>query len=148
MVFSDLLFIFVFIPLFILAYIAGGWIDRRRKESDPAIRRPLLARNMALVLFSLLFYAWGEPVYVVLMLLSVLVNFIAGRALDSCTGKFWRKAWLIAGVAVDLAILGSFKYLGFFAGALAGLGVDVSVPHIALPISRQFLYIPVHIISG
>ena len=62
MVFSDLLFIFVFIPLFILSYMAGGWIDMRRKESDPAIRRPLLARNMALVVFSLLFYAWGEHI--------------------------------------------------------------------------------------
>ena len=138
MVFSDLLFIFVFIPLFILSYMAGGWIDRRRKESDPAIRRPLLARNMALVVFSLLFYAWGEPVYVLLMLLSVLVNFMAGRAIDACVGRGWRKAWLFIGVALDLVILGSFKYLGFFAGALAELGIAVNVPEIALPIGISF----------
>lgn len=138
MVFSDLLFIFVFIPLFILSYIAGGWIDRRRKESDPAIRRPLLARNMALVVFSLLFYAWGEPVYVLLMLLSVLVNFMAGRAIDACVGPGWRKTWLFIGVALDLVILGSFKYLGFFAGALAELGIAVNVPEIALPIGISF----------
>lgn len=138
MVFSDLLFLFVFIPLFALSYLAGGRIDRRRAERGTGERRPMLARNIALVVFSLLFYAWGEPVYVLLMLLSVMLNFLAGRALDRCRKRGWRKFWLFIGVSVDVAILGSFKYLNFFADGLAGLGYNVSVPHIALPIGISF----------
>lgn len=138
MVFSDLLFIFVFIPLFVLSYLAGGWIDKRRISAGDALRRPLLARNIALVIFSLLFYAWGEPIYVVLMLVSVLVNFICGRLMEAWDKKLWRKAWLFIGVALDLGILGSFKYLGFFAGALAEFGISVDVPQIALPIGISF----------
>lgn len=142
MVFSDLLFIFVFIPLFVLTYLGGTWIDKRRTASaamaDTPLRRPMLWRNMALVLFSLLFYSWGEPVYVLLMLASVVVNFICGLRIAACQNSRWRRFWLVSGVTVDLLILGSFKYLGFFAGALAELGLPVGVPEIALPIGISF----------
>lgn len=138
MVFSDLLFIFVFIPLFVLSYLCCTRIDKARGASDPQLRRPMLARNIALVVFSLLFYAWGEPVYVLLMLLTVLVNFICGRGIGAGGSDRGRKAWLVAGVAADLAVLGSFKYLGFFAESLKGIGVPVEAPRIALPIGISF----------
>ena len=59
MVFSDLFFLFVFLPLFILLYQVAGWIDR--KISSDRIRPTFMCRNAILVVFSLLFYAWGEP---------------------------------------------------------------------------------------
>ena len=68
MVFSDLFFLFVFIPAFILCYLLGTWIDRGLSRSQAS---SFVARNSTLVLFSLIFYAWGEPVYVFLMLGSV-----------------------------------------------------------------------------
>lgn len=141
MVFSDLLFIFVFLPFFILTYLSGTWLDRRRirrsAEADSELRRPMMWRNMSLVVFSLLFYSWGEPVYVLLMLASVVVNYIAGLGIDRARGAA-RRIWLFAGVTLDLAILGSFKYLGFFSSILADIGLPVSVPQIALPIGISF----------
>lgn len=140
MVFSDLLFIFVFLPLFILTYIVGTWIDGRRKSAagEGALKRPMLWRNISLTLFSLLFYSWGEPVYVLLMLVAVVINYWCGLAIDSAGSDRRRKVWLIVGVGLDLAILGSFKYLGFFAGALSQLGLNVPDPRIALPIGISF----------
>lgn len=135
MVFSDLLFIFVFLPLFALFYLLGGWIDRRRTNRGDT-SRPMLWRNTALMIFSLLFYSWGEPVYILLMLLAVTVNYFAGLAIGRCNR--WRKAWLTVGVVADLLILGSFKYLGFFAETLVGIGISVKVPQIALPIGISF----------
>lgn len=138
MVFSDLLFIFVFLPFFALTYLLGGWIDRRRIISDPAVSRPMMWRNISLVIFSLLFYSWGEPVYILLMLLSVILNYVSGLLMDSRKSRGARKAWLVIGVALDIAILASFKYLGFFAEGLNQLGIAVDVPKIALPIGISF----------
>lgn len=142
MVFSDLLFIFVFLPFFILTYLLGTWIDKERirrsikKEHD--LKRPMLWRNISLIIFSILFYSWGEPVYMLLMLLAVVINFIAGIFIGNSISDKTRKVWLIIGVAADLAILGSFKYLGFFAGTLVSVGIPVPVPKIALPIGISF----------
>lgn len=91
---------------------------------------------MALVVFSLLFYAWGEPVYVFLMLIAVVINYFAGLAIHHATKL--RKLWLGIGVALDLAIMGTFKYLGFFADTLAGIGINTDLPHLALPIGISF----------
>lgn len=142
MVFSDLLFIFVFLPLFVLSYIAGAMIDRRRirkgeEKGEPA-GRPMLWRNLALVVFSLIFYSWGEPVYVLLMLFAVALNYFCGLGISHAAAPRAAKVWLICGVAANLVILGSFKYLGFFAGALAEIGIPVPVPQIALPIGISF----------
>lgn len=138
MVFSDLLFIFVFLPFFALTYLLGGWIDRLRIKSDPAVSSPMMWRNISLVIFSLLFYSWGEPVYILLMLLSVILNYVSGLLMASRKSRGARKTWLVIGVALDIAILASFKYLGFFAEGLNQLGIAVDVPKIALPIGISF----------
>ena len=140
MVFSDLLFIFVFLPFFIATYLLGGAVDKLRiRHSNPdTLRRPMLWRNVSLIIFSLLFYSWGEPVYVLLMLLAVAINFVAGIFIGNSLGSTTRKVWLTIGVACNLALLGSFKYLGFFAGTLVSLGVPVPIPRIALPIGISF----------
>lgn len=134
MVFSDLFFIFAFIPSFALLYILASLIDKKIKTSpDTPYNR---TKNWVLVLFSLLFYAWGEPVYVFLMLFSVLVNFIAGRVIDRSDRH--RKMALVVGLICNILILGVFKYLGFFGSILADLGISVALPTLALPIGISF----------
>ena len=141
MVFSDLLFLFVFIPFFIITYALGGFIDnyRLRKNSGSNIPiRKMFWRNISLIIFSVLFYSWGEPVYILLMLFSVGVNYIFGLLIATSTKGNLSKTWLIIGVAIDLLILGSFKYLGFFGSILQSLGLPVTPPVIALPIGISF----------
>ena len=134
MVFSDLFFIFVFLPVFLLCYMSAWLIDKKwlGTEEQPATG----ARNAVLVTFSLIFYAWGEPVYVFLMLGSVVVNYLAGRIIDSQESH--RKAALAVGIAVNLLILGTFKYAGFFAQTLCDAGLTVPIPKISLPIGISF----------
>lgn len=144
MVFSDLFFLFVFLPLFVLCYSLALAVGRWRKGSidaqtpDGAQRGSLTLPNMVLVVFSLFFYAWGEPVYVFLMLLSVAVNFAAGLAIDHREGGRGRRWALGLGVAFNLLVLGVFKYLGFIASQLLAIGLPVPQPHIALPIGISF----------
>jgi alginate O-acetyltransferase complex protein AlgI len=134
MVFSDLFFLFVFIPAFILCYILGGIIDRTLLNKD--VRRTHQARNVSLVIFSLIFYAWGEPVYVFLMLCCVLANYIIGLLIDR--QERHRKAALVVGLIINIGILGVFKYANFFAETLQLTGLDISSPNIALPIGISF----------
>lgn len=142
MVFSDLLFIFVFLPFFIVGYLLMTAVDKKRvslaTQREKTLHRPMLWRNMVLMIFSLLFYSWGEPVYIFLMLIAVVLNYVFGLLTADAKSQQWKKTWMICGVACDLGILGSFKYLGFFAGTLNSLGLGVSVPEIALPIGISF----------
>lgn len=134
MVFSDLFFLFVFLPAFILLYAGAGWLDRKR-SLDP--RNPShVWRNGTLVVFSLLFYAWGEPVYVLLMIFTVLLNYLS--ALWMVSRRSTRKIALVTGLTANVLILCSFKYLGFFAQTLNDLGITVDVPQIGLPIGISF----------
>ncbi len=142
MVFSDLFFLFVFLPAFMLLYRLAGLIDtrinRRRHPAagDDAVASTHPARNVVLILFSLLFYSWGEPVYVLLMIAAVLVNYIVGRIMMMHPKT--RKPALITGVALNLFILGTYKYTGFLAGILKDIGIPVDVPQIGLPIGISF----------
>lgn len=142
MVFSNLLFIFVFLPFFVLTYIGGNWLDRRRIKLAEAegsdVVRPMLWRNISLIVFSVIFYSWGEPVYMLLMLFAVLVNYIFGLLITNSSTPEKRKLYMIIGVAIDLGILCTFKYLGFFAQTLVNIGIPVGVPQIALPIGISF----------
>jgi len=135
MVFSDLFFLFVFIPTFAVCYALASLIDNKLFVNRA--ERAFTCRNFMLVAFSLIFYAWGEPVYVFLMLFSVLVNYIAGLGVERSEGVERRVA-LAIGIGCNLVILGTFKYLGFFAGVLSDLGLHVKVPIIALPIGISF----------
>ncbi len=129
MVFSDLFFLFVFLPAFMLCYLIAYGTDKKLTHTTAL-------RNGVLVAFSLLFYAWGEPVYVFLMLVSVCLNYLAGLGIDK-SGRH-RKAALVLGLACNLLLLGTFKYAGFFAGILQDIGLSVNVPKIALPIGISF----------
>ena len=138
MVFSDLFFLFVFLPSFFLIYIAAWGVDKMRAQnltSSECVSRTTW-RNAALIVFSLLFYAWGEPIYVFLMLGSVAVNYVAGLLIDHSHRH--RRLALAAGLCCNVAILGTFKYADFIASSLSGIGVPVPAPHIALPIGISF----------
>ena len=134
MVFSDLFFLFVFIPAFALCYLLGGIFDRTLLNKD--VRKTHQARNMSLVIFSLIFYAWGEPVYVFLMLLCVLANYIIGLQIDK--QEQHRKTALVIGLIANIAVLGVFKYANFFTDILSQAGIPINSPNIALPIGISF----------
>ena len=134
MVFSDLFFLFVFLPAFLLCYLLATWIDRKWQPSQE--NRTNQAKNLILVCFSLIFYAWGEPVYVFLMLFCVLVNYLVGLGIANSENH--RKLVLTIGLILNIAIIGTFKYLGFLADCLNDLGLAVARPNIALPIGISF----------
>lgn len=92
--------------------------------------------NGVLIIFSLIFYAWGEPVYVFLMLISVVINYFIGLLID--IGRTKSKAALIVGLIVNIGIIGVFKYAGFIVSSINSLGLDIPQPHIRLPIGISF----------
>ncbi|RIX60576.1 MBOAT family protein [Paenibacillus nanensis] len=124
MVFSSLFFLFVFLPAVLLLY----FISPRR------------LKNAILLAASLIFYAWGEPVYIALMLLSTAADYGFGLLLEHPKlGQARRKAVLIASITVNLAVLGYFKYADFLIGSLNGLlGTDIPLTELPLPIGVSF----------
>ncbi len=127
MVFSSSVFLFAFLPLFLAIYFAMPW---------------RAAKNVVLLLFSLLFYAWGEPVYVWLMVGSICFNWAFGFALGKCRpdARGLRKALLVADLACNLLILGFCKYQGFLAENInRALGEEfIAELGLALPIGISF----------
>jgi len=121
MVFSSALFLFGFLPILLLIY----YFANHRYQ------------NLVLLVASIVFYAWGEPKYVFLMLFSILVNFFLGLFIER-TQKL-NKLFLITALIFDLGILFVFKYLNFAVDSLNLLaGTSVIVPEIALPIGISF----------
>ena len=97
-------------------------------------------RNLFLFLGSLIFYAWGEPVYVILMLFSSIFNYYMGTELERLYDNDRKqKRNLIFAVIVNLGILVFFKYYGFLLNTIKGLtGVQISYPELALPVGLSF----------
>lgn len=126
MVFSSLLFLFRFLPAVLLAYYLAP--------------RPL--RNLVLLLFSLIFYGWGEPGYLFLMLVSITVSYTGGILIDYLQhrGKIKAaKTVLIFSAAVSLSLLAFFKYADFAAEAVNRFsGTGLPLLHIALPAGISF----------
>ncbi len=123
MVFSSTLFLFRFLPLFMIMYFLA----------------PGRMKNVILFLGSLVFYAWGEPVYICLMLFSTVSDYLHGRAIDSCRRKGVRQALLISSVVINLAVLGFFKYADFLIGTLNSfLGISIPMLNLPLPIGISF----------
>jgi alginate O-acetyltransferase complex protein AlgI len=131
MVFSDLFFLFVFIPAFAACYLTARAADKRFFASGNTLR------NAVLILFSLIFYAWGEPMFLFLMIGTVAINYLAGKQIANAATPN-RKTALIVGIACNLLTLGLFKYAGFFAQTLNAIGIPMPVPEIRLPIGISF----------
>lgn len=130
MVFSSILFLWVLFPVILITYyfpLLCGKAGNRLKF-----------QNFILVVFSLFFYAWGEPKYIFLMLLSVLMNYSFGLLIEQ---KKQKSLLLAACVAANLLILGYFKYFNFFVeiwNQLVGSSAGLSVKTVALPIGISF----------
>ena len=124
MLFSSIVFLFTFLPVILILYYL---VPRRLK-------------NAVLLLCSLVFYAWGEPVYIFLMIFSIIFNYISG--LDIARNLKNRRAArgsLIFNLIVNLGILGFFKYEGFLLDSLNRvLPVDIPYRELALPIGISF----------
>lgn len=142
MVFSDLFFIFVFLPAFMLCYRLASVFDRRDNLSGPGLEELQCThprRNTVLVIFSLIFYAWGEPIYVLLMILSVALNYLIGLWIAARQPQsVSRRVALTVGLTANILIIGVFKYAGFIAENLSAAGLDIPIPKIGLPIGISF----------
>lgn len=124
MLFSSIVFLFTFLPAVMILYYL----------------LPVRFRNVILLLASLVFYAWGEPVYLFLMLLSILFNYFSGldiaRNLQDKRAAKWS---LVFNLIINLAVLGFFKYEGFVLDTLNGiLPVHISYHALPLPIGISF----------
>ena len=117
MVFSGLTFLFCFLPAALLLYYAA----------------PRPAKHAVLFLASLLFYAWGEPVYVVLMIFSTVLDYTCGRLVERFRGTKLSKLGLIVSLCGNLGLLMFFKYTDFLLGTVGGL-LGLSVPKLGLPL--------------
>ena len=124
MVFSSLTFLFAYLPLVLAAYFLV----------------PPRLRNLVLFAVSLFFYGWGEPVYVLVMTFSIVVNWLFGRKIAAYrdTDRSRAKAFLKACIIFNLCLLGFFKYADFVIRNLNLLGLGLRPLNIALPIGISF----------
>ena len=124
MVFSSIFFLFVFLPVVLALYYV---VPRRFK-------------NLLLFVCSLIFYAWGEPVYILIMLFTAFIDYFNGAMVDKYRDRpKIAKAFVCESVIVNLSLLGFFKYSGLLVETFNGLtGLAVPVPQVALPIGISF----------
>ena len=126
MLFSSIVFLFTFLPVTLIVYyiVPGAF------------------KNVVMLLASLVFYAWGEPVYIILMIVSILVSYTGGILVDRFKTQGRQKAAkaaLIGSSVISLSLLGFFKYADFVIGTVNSLtGADINLLKIALPIGISF----------
>lgn len=117
MVFSSLIFIIFFLPIFLIIYYLV----------------PNKIKNIILLIFSLIFYAWGEPLYILLLLFIAFINYISGLLIDKAKIKRRKTLILIVNIFINLAFLFYFKYIDF---VLANLGLKTI--GVVLPLGISF----------
>ena len=122
MLFSSIPFAFYFLPAVLALYFAV----------------PFRFKNAVLLVFSLVFYAWGEPGYLLLMAVSILLGWLFGLLIGKYRGTARARLFLVLSVAVSLGLLGWFKYADFVVNTLNALGLRLPLPHVALPIGISF----------
>ncbi|WEK53718.1 MAG: MBOAT family protein [Candidatus Cohnella colombiensis] len=124
MVFSSLLFLYLFLPILLIFYY---------------IRSSIRYRNWVLILFSFLFYAWGEPLWVILLLGASFIGYLFALLIERYRDSWKGKTLFIIAIAINLSLLGFFKYIGFFIDNLnSALSLDLPRPDIGLPIGISF----------
>ena len=125
MVFSSLEFLFAYLPITLLLYFVI----------------PFKFRNLVIFAVSLFFYGWGEPAYVVLMIITIVVNYVCGFLIDKYRENVLvSRTCLIASAVISLGILGFFKYFDFIIGNLSLIPFlsFLKPPGIELPIGISF----------
>ena len=124
MVFSNLFFIYFFLPLNLLMYF---------------IAKDIRTKNVIMLIFSLFFYAWGSPKYLLLLILMAAGDFFFAKLIDSTDDIKKKKLGLVGACVLDLGLLGIFKYLGFVLTNVQNLtGFPENIPNIVLPIGISF----------
>lgn len=124
MVFASLTFLYFFLPLSLLLYY---------------ITKNFFYRNTILTIFSLWFYAWGEPVWIILLLFSAAVDWGNALIIEKYRGTVWAKWGLVSSAVVNLGLLAIFKYSAFFYENInAVFGLKLEVPDFSLPIGISF----------
>lgn len=121
MVFSSLIFLYAFFPISLLAY---------------ALCRTQKAQNAVLLIFSLIFYAWGEPKYVLLLMFMAFTSWVCALGVEHGNHPASKKAWLIATAVIDIGLIGYFKYAKLLCGIFGE--VPAFVQNIVLPIGISF----------
>ena len=123
MLFSSLTFLYFFLPAVLLCYFAA----------------PMRLKNPVLLIFSLLFYAWGEPKYVFLMVVTVGLGWAAGLMIERRRGEKSARLWLLLSVGAVLSLLAVFKYADFFiSNFAAATGLSLPLLRLALPVGISF----------
>ena len=123
MLFSSIPFLYYFLPAVLLIYFLT----------------PKKLKNAVLLVSSLIFYGWGEPKYLFLMMATILTFYGCGLAMGRCESRSWKRVWLIASIVIGLGLLGIFKYADFFIGSFnAVTGLSVPLLRLALPIGISF----------
>ncbi len=123
MLFSGIPFLYYFLPVVLIFYFAV----------------PQKLKNVVLLISSLVFYGWGEPKYVVLMIASIIIGYVSGRLIEAKSNKREKKIFLFISVFANLGFLAYFKYADFFIenfNAVTGLGLPLL--RIALPVGISF----------
>jgi alginate O-acetyltransferase complex protein AlgI len=124
MVFSSLIFLYLFLPLNLIFYFA--------------IKNQAY-RNWVLIISSLFFYAWGEPVWISILIFSTFFDYFNGLIVEKYRGKWQSRAALISSIVVNLSLLGFFKYSGFLMGNINYLlNTSIEFKEYALPIGISF----------
>ena len=123
MLFSSIPFLYCFLPLVVLVYFLV----------------PFKGKNAVLLAFSLLFYGWGEPKYVFLMLSTIAAFYGCGLAIGKAGAQRWKKFWMILSLVVGLGLLAIFKYADFFIENISkATGLSIPLLRLALPVGISF----------
>jgi len=123
MVFSSLVFLFVFLPITLSLYYIS----------------PRKMKNLLLLILSLIFYAWGEPIYIFLMIFSAVTDYFHGLLIAKYKGKYLSKIFLLSSIIINIGVLSFFKYADFFIENINFLlGTDIELLNLPLPIGISF----------
>lgn len=124
MVFASLIFLFIFLPANLLLYYST---------------KNATIRNWILIIFSLIFYAWGEPIWISLMILSSMVDWANAIFIEKRRGTKWAKIGVVITIVFNLGLLATFKYDQFIVDQVnAVFGTSFDAPSYALPIGISF----------
>ena len=125
MLFSSTVFLLCFLPLLLFCYFLVP-------------KRCLKLRNGVLLVFSLVFYAFGGLRYFWLLCVCILVDYSVGMLISHCSSPHYRRLYLILCIVITLGLLGYYKYAGFAASVAVSLGIHTVIPEIVLPIGISF----------
>lgn len=123
MIFSSITFLFYFFPIVLFSYFLS----------------PSKLKNFTLLIFSLIFYAWGEPIYILIMLFSTVVDYTHSLIIDKYRNTFKAKLALISSIIINLSLLVFFKYSDFFISIINSIfNTDIALFNLTLPIGISF----------